>query len=108
MGTAPQPPGPPADPPGLITADAGLKPGPKAISLCGFNLFFPPTIYFKFGFNLPSFHFPPPLPTFNFSLSLNCDINNPISVSAGITWGGGRKVNAAPDPDLLEQAGLGP
>jgi len=104
MGFPPPPAGPPPTPPG-VSLDAGLADAPDAKSLCGFK--FPPTLFFKFGFVIPSFgiQFPPPLPTIKLSLALNCDLNNPLSVDAGVKWGGGRTPNADPNPDDLDQAG---
>jgi len=52
-----------------------------------------------FNLNLPAIPFPPPLPFFSFSLSLNCDLNNPLSISGGLQWGGGRVASFDPDPD---------
>lgn len=107
MGTAPQPPGPPPALaiPGLsFGASVGLPPSLPAVSLCGFS--FPPKLLFKFGFTLPvTLSFPPPLPIPHLSLSLNCNLSNPIGVTAGLKWGAGRTSNALPDPDVLEQAG---
>ena len=92
MGQAPPPDGPP-----LASADAGFSPSPSAASLCGFK--FPPTIFFKFGFNLPPIAFPPKLPSLpSFTLALNCNVNNPLSISG--PPGGGRVSNAPPNPDL--------
>lgn len=83
--------------------DAGFDAGPPAASLCGFAI---PTIRFKFGFNfnLPGFSFPPKLPIPYLSLGLNCDLNNPLDLSAGLKPGGGRTSNAPPSPDMNENA----
>jgi hypothetical protein len=70
-------------------------------SLCGFAI---PSFLFILKFLLPPLPFPLPLPTFNFSIGLNCDLNNPINVSAGLTWGGGRKPSYDRDPDEAEAA----
>lgn len=86
---------------GLVSVDGGLAEDPSAASLCGFR--FPPFPYFKFGFNLPPIAFPPKLPFLKIALGINCDLNNPLSVSASVAWGGGRTSNADPDPDALEQ-----
>jgi hypothetical protein len=101
MGFPPPPAGPPPAAPGA-SVDAGLADSPTAASLCGFK--FPPEIFFKFGFKLPSINFPPPLPIPHIQLALNCDLNNPLSVDAGLSYGGGRSSNADPNPDDLEQA----
>lgn len=52
-------------------------------AICGFGI---PTFFFSV--NLPDFGFPPQLPQFQFSISLNCDIGNPVDASVG--FGGGR------------------
>lgn len=54
---------------------------------------------FSFGFllNLPPF--PPPIPIPHLRLALSCDLSNPIDVSAGIDFGGGRTSNAPKSPD---------
>ncbi len=107
MGFPPPPAGPdpslpvPAAPPGFgPSVGAGVTTPPTAAQLCGFK--FPPTVFFKFGFVLPPlpFQFPPPLPKVHVGLALNCDLSNPLSVSAGVSFGGGRASNAPADPDL--------
>jgi hypothetical protein len=42
------------------------------------------------------------IPSFFFAFSLSCDLSNPVNISAGLSlpFGGGRKPNAPPDPDL--------
>lgn len=64
---------------------------------CEFSLQLPK---FSFGFVLPNLAFPPPLPKFNFSFKLSCDLANPISVAGGIEFGGGRLACFDPDPTL--------
>jgi hypothetical protein len=71
-----------------------------AIALCGFK--FPPSLFFIFGFKLPSIAFPPKIPLPYLHLALNCNLSNPIDVSAGVAYGGGRASNNNPDPDLDE------
>jgi hypothetical protein len=94
---------PPVDlpPPTDAPINPGLAPSPPAASLCGFSL---PKSLFKFGFKLPALAFPPAIPTPYLALGLNCSLSNPLDVSAGLRYGGGRTPNADPDPDLLEQA----
>jgi hypothetical protein len=75
---------------------AGFEPGPPLASICGFTI---PSFLFKISFNLPGLAFPPPLPTFRLSLGLNCDLNNPFDVSAGLAYGGGRVATQDPNPD---------
>jgi len=79
---------PPPEEQDLISASASFEPGPDAISLCGFA--FPPKFNFSFGFNLPAIPIPFKLPTFDFSLGLNCSLDNPFSFSGNIAYGGGR------------------
>ena len=54
---------------------------------------------FSFGFVFPDIPFPPPIPFPSLRLALSCDLSKPIDVSAGISYGGGRKSNALPSPD---------
>jgi hypothetical protein len=84
-----------------VDFSVGLPVSPNALTLCGFT--FPPAIFFDFGFSLGGFEFPPKLPVLTLGLSINCSLSNPLSVSAGIKWGGGRASNAPSDPDALEQ-----
>ncbi len=64
----------------------------------------------NFSFTLPSFTvtlvlptipFPPPLPfpIPSFEFKLSCSLDQPISVSAGLTWGGGKIPCFEPSPD---------
>ncbi len=69
-------------------------------SPCAFSLQLPK---FSIGFQLPPFAFPPPLPGFNFSFKLSCDLKNPIDVSGGLDFGGGRFSCSDPDPDLEDR-----
>lgn len=63
--------------------------GSKTVaSVCGFDFPFP-TIPFPPAFNLP-FTFPPKLPTIKFALKLTCNPRDPIDITAGIAYGGGR------------------
>ncbi len=72
----------------------------KAIP-CGFCISLPK---FSLSFLLPKFSFPPliPIPFLGLSLTLSCDLSKPISVSAGIRFGGGRVPNHDRDADLSE------
>lgn len=80
------------------SASVDFPPSPKA-SICGFSLGLP---RFSFSFFLPSIPFPPPLPSFFISFKLTCDPTHPVDVTAGLNlpFGGGRTMNADPDPDL--------
>jgi hypothetical protein len=92
---------PPTDGPApTLGVSAGFAPGPPAAILCGYAL---PTLRFKIGFKLPKFpfSFPPKIPLPFLSLGLNCDLNNPINISAGLKPGGGRASNGLPDPDVV-------
>lgn len=65
-------------------------------SPCNFSLTLPK---FTFGFVLPAFSFPPPIPFPRLRLKLSCDLSNPVDISADFGPGGGRKSNADPSPD---------
>lgn len=65
-------------------------------SPCSFSFKLPS---FTFGFTLPDIPFPPPLPIPRLKLVLSCDLKNPIDVSAGLEFGGGRVSNAPTSPD---------
>lgn len=68
---------------------------------CNFVLALP---RWKFGFNLPAFilPIPPPIPIPTINFQLSCDPTKPISVSAGVAWGGGQEPNYNKSPDLEE------
>ena len=97
-GNPPPPDAPPPDDQDLVTADASFEPGPSAVSLCGFA--FPPTFKFSFGFKLPSLTLPLPI-NFFFNLGINCSLDNPFDLSAGVSAGGGRTALGPRDPDEL-------
>lgn len=101
MGSPPPIDAPPPGPAVSANADAGFADDPSAATLCGFT--FPPFPFFKFGFSLAGLKFPPALPIPKIGLAINCDLNNPLSVTAGVAWGGGRNPNGYPDPDAVEQ-----
>jgi len=50
-------------------------------------------------FVLPPIPFPPPLPIPKFSFGLSCDLKNPIDITAGISFGGGRIACFTSNPD---------
>jgi len=104
MGFAPAPPGPPPAAPGASITVGMSTPTLPAIAICGLLFKFPPAIFFSFGFTLPTIPFPPKIPLPYISLSLNCNLSNPLNVSAGLSYGGGRQSNADPDPDMQEAA----
>lgn len=49
--------------------------------------------------SIPSISLPSLLPTFNLSLALSCNLDKPIDVSGGLSYGGGREAEFDPDPD---------
>lgn len=58
---------------------------------------------FSFKIKFPTIHFPPDfLPKINFQLKLSCSLDNPVDVSAGIKFGGGREPNGDPSSDTQE------
>jgi hypothetical protein len=97
MGSPPPLDAPSPDVQDAAGVDAGFSKGPPAAELCGFAL---PSLNFHFGFRLPGLGFPPPLPSPFLALGLSCDANNPIDISGGVKWGGGRVGQADPrDPE---------
>ena len=65
-------------------------------SPCNFQIGLP---RFSFGFQLPSISFPPPIPFPKFAFELSCSLDQPVNVSAGLEYGGGRQPAFDPDPD---------
>lgn len=97
MGAPPPPDFPTPEEQGEASIDAEFKPSPAGASLCGFGF---PLFFFSFtlpGFKFPPFDFPP---RFSFSLTLNCDLSNPID--AEIAFGGGRVASQNPDQDEID------
>jgi hypothetical protein len=99
MGFAPPPDAPPPAVQAASSAGAAFAAGPTVDSLCGFAL---PSLSNLFKFPaLPAIpNFPPPLPIPRLSLGLNCSTDNPIDITAGIAYGGGRLPTSDPNPDL--------
>ncbi len=97
----PAPPQPPAIPAALAAAAALLQKGfslqtPSA-ALCGFVL---PSFLFAYGVKIPSpLPIPPPIPIPKLAIGLSCNLSNPLEISAGLEWGGGRTATFDPDPD---------
>lgn len=60
---------------------------PKIPSLPGLSISIP-------GISTPSL-----IPSFNPTLSISCQLNKPVDVSEGLSWGGGRVAEFDPDPD---------
>lgn len=81
----------------MAIAEADFEAPDIQVSLCKLSLKLPK---FKFKFKLPPLGFPPPIPFPFFGFALSCDPANPIDVSAGLSYGGGRQTRALPDePD---------
>ena len=72
-------------------------------SPCEFRIKIPiPT----FSLQIPAIQLPSlPIPVFSLSLAISCSLDNPIDLSGGLEWGGGRKPKFDPDPDLTEEDG---
>ena len=70
-----------------VSADAKFGAPELNADLCRFQLKLPT---FSFGFVFPNIPFPPTLPFPKFGFALTCDPRNPIDISAGIDFGGGR------------------
>lgn len=86
------------------SADAAFSAPELNASICNFSFKLPSL---SFGFSLPSLSLVLPkisLPFIipSFSFSLNCDLSNPIDVSAGLEYGGGRVSCFEPSPDKEE------
>lgn len=88
--------GQPCSPP---SADASFNAPSLNASLCEFRLKLPS---FTFGFVLPPIPFPPTLPFPKFGFELSCDPSNPIDISAGLEFGGGRIACFEVDQDSLD------
>jgi len=67
---------------------------------CGLSLKIPS---FSFGFTLPTLSFPPAIPIPVFGFTLSCDPHDPIDLTAGLDYGGGRTPNHDPDPDAEDK-----
>ena len=85
MGSPPPPDAPSLDEQAIVQADVSFPPSPTAADICGFKI--PPKFSINFALNIPFPNFELPLP-FNFSLSLTCDLSNPIA--AEVSFGGGK------------------
>ncbi len=80
----------------VVQASAGFDDTKPAASLCGFKI---PLPYIKFALNLPGFKLPPFPPKIRLSRGINCNLSNPLAVSAGVDFGGGRQGFRDPSPD---------
>jgi hypothetical protein len=85
-GSPPPPDAPDVSAQDLATVSLSFPPSPTAADICGFKFALPK---FSIAFNLPALPtLKLPLP-FSFSLSLVCDLSNPLAVET--SFGGGRK-----------------
>ena len=76
-----------------------LGDGEVVASICGFSLKIP-DIFPPISINLPSLEdLLPKLPFPKLSFALSCDPNNPIDITAGLEFGGGRLPCQLPDQD---------
>jgi hypothetical protein len=81
-----------------IALGAGFSAGTPVVSLCGFTLpSFSISVLLQLAIKI-KFTFPPP---FILAIGINCDLNNPLVITAGIPFGGGRVGTFDPDPDDL-------
>ena len=94
MGTAPPPDAPPPEEQAAVNLDAGFEPSPTGASICGFGV---PSFFLSLNFIIPGF--PPDfgLPIFDFFITLNCDLSDPID--ADFSFGGGRVGQSDVDSD---------
>ena len=97
MGSPPPPDAPSLEEQDTVATNAQFSPGPPAASLCGFVI---PFLSIFFNINLPGIPFPIGLPTISILIGLNCSLSNPIDISGGVSYGGGRIASFDPDPDL--------
>jgi hypothetical protein len=93
MGFAPPDDAPPPDEQAAVEAEAGFAPSPTGASLCGFV---GPVFTLSLSFKLPALP-TISLPVFDFMITPNCDLSNPID--ADFSFGGGRVGQTDPDAD---------
>lgn len=93
MGFAPPPDAPTPAEQDAVAVEASFEPSPTGASICGFGV---PSFSFGLSIKLPALPIPQ-LPTFDFFVSLNCDLSNPIDAS--FAFGGGRVGSADIDAD---------
>ena len=90
----------PPQAPGGSGASIGVSPsfgaGPPILTICGLSL---PLLAFLLGLKIKIPGFPPPLPFPFLAISLNCSLDNPFNVSAGVSYGGGRQATYDQNPD---------
>ena len=100
MGFPPPPDAPPLADQDLAELNASFDPGLPAASLCGFML---PFLSIFFSITLPGLPFPIPFPpNISILIGLNCSLSNPIDISGGVSYGGGRIASFDPDPDFID------
>lgn len=93
MGSPPPEDAPPPEEQAAVQADAGFEPSPTGATLCGWGF---PAFQFSLNFKIPPLPFPS-LPTFDYFISLNCDLSDPIDAS--FEFGGGRVGQSDVDSD---------
>lgn len=98
MGFAPPEDAPSPEVQDAVQLDAGFEPSPSGATLCGFGI---PTFALNLAFKIPIPPFPT-LPTFDYFITLNCDLSNPIDAEFG--FGGGRVGTADVDSDDEQKA----
>jgi len=99
MGTPPPPDAPDVPSQQALAAAASFPVTPPVALLCGLGI-----PGFNLPIKIPSIPFPPKLPwpfSLNLSLSLSCDLNNPLD--AHLSFGGGRVAQPPLDPDTIEK-----
>jgi hypothetical protein len=99
MGSPP----PPNYPSPSASASVDVVPAAPAATICGFAIGIP-RLKFGLSISLAGLGFPPELPIPWLSLKLTCSLSDPVDVSGGLAFGGGRPVNSEPDPDDNENA----
>lgn len=100
MGFPPPPDAPSLEEQNALAVNAKFSPGLPVASLCGFTL---PILSILFSINIPGLPFPIPFPpNIAILIGLNCSLSNPLNISGGVSYGGGRIASFDPDPDLID------
>lgn len=81
------------------SADAAFNAPSVNASICNFQIKLPT---FSFGFILPPIPIPPTIPFPKFGFALSCNPGDPINVSAGLAFGGGKVACFDVDPDTSD------
>ena len=89
---------------GSAGGNIGLDVGSTHVAtICGFSIDIPSLKFSISLFLALLIAFAIPF-DFHLSFKLSCDLSNPIDISGGLSWAGGRCSNAPPDPDDDENA----